>query len=156
MASTEKMASVAGAVSAANPLAEQVYQKLKNDIFNFRLFPGGSFFRKRHCAALRRVAYAHARWLVSPAARRLSRSGIPTRLEGIAHQFRAARPTLRLAHRAGGGNRLNGLQAAQRRISAIDALKAFWCVAPELRESDPITMFEMDENFHRRQGGGNG
>src|SRR5258708_9164813 len=29
--------------SAANPLAEQVYQKLKSDIFSFRLFPGDRF-----------------------------------------------------------------------------------------------------------------
>ena len=27
-------------VYSANPLAEQVYQLLKQDIFNFRLFPG--------------------------------------------------------------------------------------------------------------------
>ena len=29
--------------NAANPLAEQVYQRLKTDIFNFRLFPGDRF-----------------------------------------------------------------------------------------------------------------
>src|SRR5260370_41845828 len=29
--------------NAANPLAEQVYQRLKRDIFNFRLFPGDRF-----------------------------------------------------------------------------------------------------------------
>ena len=29
--------------SAANPLAEQVYQRLKTDIFSFRLFPGDRF-----------------------------------------------------------------------------------------------------------------
>jgi DNA-binding GntR family transcriptional regulator len=29
--------------AAANPLAEQVYQQLKNDIFSFRLFPGDRF-----------------------------------------------------------------------------------------------------------------
>jgi len=27
----------------ANPLAEQLYQQLKQDIFNFRLFPGDRF-----------------------------------------------------------------------------------------------------------------
>jgi DNA-binding GntR family transcriptional regulator len=28
---------------------------------------------------------------------------------------------------------------------AIDALKEVWCVAPELRESDPVVMFGMDK-----------
>jgi DNA-binding GntR family transcriptional regulator len=32
-----------GVPAAANPLAEQVYQQLKNDIFSFRLFPGDRF-----------------------------------------------------------------------------------------------------------------
>ncbi|MBP0595327.1 DUF3225 domain-containing protein [Paraburkholderia sp. LEh10] len=31
----------------------------------------------------------------------------------------------------------------------IDALMAIWCVPPEARESDPVAMFGMDENFHR-------
>ncbi|KND59363.1 Transcriptional regulator, GntR family [Candidatus Burkholderia verschuerenii] len=31
----------------------------------------------------------------------------------------------------------------------IEALKAVWCVEPDARESDPATMFGMDENFHR-------
>src|SRR5450830_2178366 len=30
-------------VTAANPLAEQVYTRLKDDIFNFRLLPGDNF-----------------------------------------------------------------------------------------------------------------
>ena len=34
--------------------------------------------------------------------------------------------------------------------AAIDALKAIWCVEPESRESDPVKMFGMDENFHRQ------
>jgi DNA-binding GntR family transcriptional regulator len=34
--------------------------------------------------------------------------------------------------------------------AAVDALKAIWCVASDERESDPVIMFEMDEDFHRR------
>jgi DNA-binding GntR family transcriptional regulator len=33
---------------------------------------------------------------------------------------------------------------------SIDPLKAVWCVETEARESDPVTMFGMDENFHRQ------
>src|SRR5471032_1654400 len=39
----ETPAAQAQAPAAANPLAEQVYQQLKNDIFSFRLFPGDRF-----------------------------------------------------------------------------------------------------------------
>jgi DNA-binding GntR family transcriptional regulator len=34
--------------------------------------------------------------------------------------------------------------------ATIDALKAIWCVEADQRESDPVTMFEMDEDFHRQ------
>ncbi len=68
--------------NAANPLAEQVYQRLKTDIFNFRLFPGDRFSENGIAQLLRRIAHADARRLVPAATRRLSGGWFPARMEG--------------------------------------------------------------------------
>ncbi|WP_186142546.1 GntR family transcriptional regulator [Burkholderia gladioli] len=138
------------AVNRANPLAEQVYQQLKSDIFGFRLLPGDRFSETdiaRH--------YGVSRTPMRDGLFRLQREGY---LEvGFRRGWKVApidfaqldqlyelRIVLELAAierlTAGAGNWAD----------ALATLHATWCVAPEARETDPAEMFRMDEAFHRR------
>jgi DNA-binding GntR family transcriptional regulator len=135
--------------SAANPLAEQVYQKLKTDIFSFRLLPGDRFSENGIAQH-----YGVSRTPMRDGLFRLQREGYlevgfrrgwkvaPIDFEQLdqLYDLRIVLETASL-ERIAGGTSPHG---------AIEALKAIWCVAPELREADPVTMFEMDENFHRQ------
>jgi DNA-binding GntR family transcriptional regulator len=136
--------------SAANPLAEQVYQQLKSDIFNFRLFPGDRFSETgiaRH--------YGVSRTPMRDGLFRLQREGYlevgfrrgwkvcPINFDQL-DQLYDLRIVLEAAavERVGAGGELAH--------ATLEALKAVWCVAPELRENDPAKMSGMDENFHRQ------
>lgn len=132
----------------ANPLAEQVYQLLKQDIFNFRLFPGDRFSETDIAQY-----YGVSRTPMRDALFRLLREG---HLEvgfrrgwkvsdinfGQLDQLYDLRIVLEVAS-------IERLGSTPPPHPAIEALKVVWCVAPELRESDPVVMFGMDENFHR-------
>ena len=141
-----------GAVPAANSpnaLAEQVYQQLKDDIFSFRLFPGDRFSESDIAQH-----YGVSRTPMRDGLFRLQREGYlevgfrrgwkvsQINFEQL-DQIYDLRIVLELAsiERLGAGNVSH---------AAIDALKAVWCVAPEQQESDPVTMFTMDEDFHRQ------
>ncbi len=135
---------------AANPLAEQVYQRLKSDIFSFRLFPGDRFSENGIAQY-----YGVSRTPMRDGLFRLQREGY---LEvGFRRGWKVATIDfdqmdqlydLRIVLEVAALERLaSGGEAAH---AAIDALKAIWCVPIDARESDPVTMFGMDENFHRQ------
>src|SRR5580704_13880094 len=143
------VADVPNRPSAANPLAEQVYQKLKTDIFNFRLFPGDRFSENAIAQH-----YGVSRTPMRDGLFRLQREGY---LEvGFRRGWKVAHINfdqldqlydLRIVLEVASIERIASLGATH---AAVDALKAIWCVASDERESDPVIMFEMDEDFHRR------
>ena len=136
--------------AAANPLAEQVYQQLKNDIFSFRLFPGDRFSENGIAQH-----YGVSRTPMRDGLFRLQREGYlevgfrrgwkvsPINFDQL-DQLYDLRIVLEVAavERVGAGGDVAH--------AAVEALKAIWCVEPESRESDPVKMFGMDENFHRQ------
>jgi DNA-binding GntR family transcriptional regulator len=136
--------------AAANPLAEQVYQQLKNDIFSFRLFPGDRFSENGIAQH-----YGVSRTPMRDGLFRLQREGYlevgfrrgwkvsPINFDQL-DQLYDLRIVLEVAavERVGAGGEIAH--------AAVEALKAVWCVEPSLRESDPVKMFGMDENFHRQ------
>ncbi|ABE34589.1 bacterial regulatory s, gntR family protein [Paraburkholderia xenovorans LB400] len=136
--------------AAANPLAEQVYQQLKNDIFSFRLFPGDRFSENGIAQH-----YGVSRTPMRDGLFRLQREGYlevgfrrgwkvsPINFDQLDQLY-----DLRIVLEVAAVERIGtGGDSAH---AAVEALKAVWCVEPELRESDPVKMFGMDENFHRQ------
>lgn len=135
-------------VYSANPLAEQVYQLLKQDIFNFRLFPGDRFSETDIAQY-----YGVSRTPMRDALFRLLREGY---LEvGFRRGWKVSdinfdqldqlydlRIVLEVAS-------IDKLVMASPPHAAIDELKSVWCVPEARRQNDPATMFAMDENFHR-------
>ncbi|MFM0645077.1 GntR family transcriptional regulator [Paraburkholderia bryophila] len=140
----------ASSPGAANPLAEQVYQQLKNDIFSFRLFPGDRFSENGIAQH-----YGVSRTPMRDGLFRLQREGYlevgfrrgwkvsPINFDQL-DQLYDLRIVLEVAavERIGAGG--------DTAHAVLDALKAVWCVEPAQRESDPVKMFGMDENFHRQ------
>ena len=136
--------------AAANPLAEQVYQQLKNDIFSFRLFPGDRFSETGIAQY-----YGVSRTPMRDGLFRLQREGYlevgfrrgwkvsPINFDQL-DQLYDLRIVLEVAavERGGGGGNIAH--------AAVEELKTVWCVAPLSRETDPVKMFGMDENFHRQ------
>ncbi len=136
--------------AAANPLAEQVYQQLKNDIFSFRLFPGDRFSENGIAQH-----YGVSRTPMRDGLFRLQREGYlevgfrrgwkvsPINFDQLDQLY-----DLRIVLEVAAVERIGtGGDSAH---AAVEALKAVWCAEPELRESDPVKMFGMDENFHRQ------
>ena len=135
-------------VSSANPLAEQVYRLLKQDIFNFRLFPGDRFSETDIAQH-----YGVSRTPMRDALFRLLREGYLEvgfrrgwKVRDINFNQLDQLYDLRIVLEVASIDRLEMAAPAH---AAIEALKSVWCVQPELRESDPAVMFAMDENFHR-------
>jgi DNA-binding GntR family transcriptional regulator len=138
-----------GPAPGPNALAEQVYQQLKSDIFSFRLFPGDRFSESDIAQH-----YGVSRTPMRDGLFRLQREGY---LEvGFRRGWKVSlinfdqldqlydlRIVLELAS-------LERLTTGNAPHEAIAPLKAVWCVEPESRESDAVTMFGMDENFHRQ------
>ncbi|MFL9890706.1 GntR family transcriptional regulator [Paraburkholderia sp. RL17-381-BIF-C] len=135
---------------AANPLAEQVYQQLKSDIFSFRLFPGDRFSENGIAQH-----YGVSRTPMRDGLFRLQREGYlevgfrrgwkvsPINFDQLDQLY-----DLRIVLEVAAVERVGACGDAAH--AAVEALKAVWCVEPELRESDPVKMFGMDENFHRQ------
>ena len=130
---------------SANPLAEQVYQLIKQDIFSFRLFPGDRFSENDIAQH-----YGVSRTPMRDALFRLLREGY------LEVGFRRGWKVCDIDF-----NRLDQLYdlrivlelAALERLSgvphnAMDELRAIWCVEEGERESDPAAMFSLDERFH--------
>ncbi|MFM0285890.1 GntR family transcriptional regulator [Paraburkholderia megapolitana] len=135
--------------NAPNALAEQVYQRLKTDIFSFRLFPGDRFSENDIAQY-----YGVSRTPMRDGLFRLQREGY---LEvGFRRGWKVAQIDfdqldqlydLRIVLELAALERLGADDAPH---AAIDTLKAIWCIEPEQRESDSVVMFAMDEDFHRQ------
>lgn len=132
----------------ANPLAEQIYQQLKEDIFNFRLFPGDRFSESDIAQH-----YGVSRTPMRDALFRLLREGYLEvgfrrgwKVSDInfaqLDQLYELRIVLELAA-------VERLSSATVHHDVIARLKDVWCVAAEARETDPSVMFRIDEQFHR-------
>lgn len=131
---------------SANPLAEQVYQLIKQDIFSFRLFPGDRFSENDIAQH-----YGVSRTPVRDALFRLLREGY---LEvGFRRGWKVCDIDfdrldqlydLRIVLELAAIERLGGVPR-----DAMDELRAVWCVPEGARESDPAAMFVLDEAFHR-------
>lgn len=137
------------APTAPNALAEQVYQRLKSDIFSFRLLPGDRF--SEHAIA---TFYGVSRTPMRDGLFRMQREGYlevgfrrgwkvsPIDFDQM-DQLYDLRIVLELAA-------LDRILSADADHVALETLKAIWCVPVDERESDAVTMFGMDEDFHRR------
>src|SRR5580692_2184974 len=148
-ATQETGGAAVAAPAAANPLAEQVYQKLKTDIFNFRLFPGDRFSENAIAQH-----YGVSRTPMRDGLFRLQREGYlevgfrrgwkvsEINFEQL-DQLYDLRIVLELAS-------LERLTTGDAPHESIAPLKAVWCIETASRESDPLIMFGMDENFHRQ------
>ncbi|MFL9925467.1 GntR family transcriptional regulator [Herbaspirillum lusitanum] len=134
-------------VTAANPLAEQVYNRLKDDIFNFRLLPGDNFTETEMAQS-----YGVSRTPLRDALFRMQREGY---LDVGFRRGWKVRPI--------DFDRLDNLydlrivleMAALERICqnpdippALQNLNAVWLVEEDARESDAVKVAELDESFH--------
>jgi len=145
-----ELAKVSSIKNLANPLAEQVYQKLKHDIFSFRLFPGDRFSESDIAQH-----YGVSRTPMRDGLFRLQREGY---LEvGFRRGWKVAPINfdqldqlydLRIVLESAALERMTS--ASEMAHQVIDELKQIWCVPPEAQERDPVTMFGMDEHFHRQ------
>ena len=145
-----QLAKVSSIKNAANPLAEQVYQKLKHDIFSFRLFPGDRFSESDIAQH-----YGVSRTPMRDGLFRLQREGY---LEvGFRRGWKVAPINfdqldqlydLRIVLESAALERMASASEVVHHV--IDELKQVWCVPPEAQERDPVTMFGMDEHFHRQ------
>ncbi|MCA1323299.1 GntR family transcriptional regulator [Herbaspirillum sp. alder98] len=134
-------------VTVANPLAEQVYTRLKDEIFNFRLLPGDNF-TETEMAQRQGVSRTPLR----DALFRLQREGY---LEvGFRRGWRVCpidfdrldnlydlRIVLEMAS-------LEKLCQQQEPSAGLQSLNGTWLVAPEARLSDAVMVAELDEAFH--------
>src|SRR5271170_666004 len=128
-----KLASAPFVANGANPLAEQVYQQLKSDIFSFRLFPGDRFSENAIAQH-----YGVSRTPMRDGLFRLQREGY---LEvGFRRGWKVAHINfdqldqlydLRIVLEVASIERIASIGATH---AAVDALKAIWCVAPDDRE----------------------
>ena len=133
--------------SPANALAEQVYARLKSDIFDFRMLPG-----ERFTETAMAELYEVSRTPLRDALYRLQREGY------LEVEFRRGWQVRNLdfAH----FDNLYDLRivlesAALERICQLDEmpqalhdLAAIWLVAEEDREADSRRVAELDEQFH--------
>jgi len=134
-------------VTAANPLAEQVYNRLKEDIFNFRLLPGDNFTETEMA-----LSYGVSRTPLRDALFRMQREGY---LDVGFRRGWKVRPI--------DFDRLDNLydlrivleMAALERLCqnpdpspGLLALNAVWLVPEDQRESEAVKVAELDESFH--------
>jgi DNA-binding GntR family transcriptional regulator len=134
-------------VTAANPLAEQVYCRLKDDIFNFRLLPGDNFTETEMAQT-----YGVSRTPLRDALFRMQREGY---LEVGFRRGWKVRPI--------DFDRLDNLydlrivleMAALERLCqqaepppGLEALNTVWLVPEGQRESEAVQVAALDEQFH--------
>lgn len=136
----------AGRTSSAR-LADTVYERVKADIFEFRLMPGARFSENELAARVR-----VSRTPVREALLRLAREGFvevhpksgwsvrPLDFERFEHLY-DLRVILELAA-------VRKLCEAPELPEALGALKKLWLVAPRQRLSDGLEVSKIDEAFH--------
>lgn len=130
----------------ANPLGDQVYLRVKAEIFDFHLLPGDRFTETELAARL-----GVSRTPIRDALYRLRREGYldvgfrsgwsvtPFDFERFDELY-----DLRILVEAHAVERL----CAREDELPLAGLKATWLVPPESRESDPRKMAALDEAFH--------
>jgi len=131
-----------------NTLAQDTYERIKEDIFDFRLPPG-----QRHSEQYLATRYGVSRTPLRFALHSLAHQGYLRRLEGHAcWQV----PPLELGYYEDiYAFRVDIEVLAVRRICAmtpmpdLSALRAFWCVAKANRVTDGKLVAQADELFHR-------
>jgi DNA-binding GntR family transcriptional regulator len=129
----------------ANQAAEELYRDIKNEIFDFRLLPGDRFTETELA-----VRYGLSRTPVRAALYRLKHEGY------FEVQFRSGwrvKPfdfvrfdelyDLRAVLELTAVERL-----CQMNDTALKPLTDIWLRPPELRENDPKTVAQLDEDFH--------
>ena len=130
----------------ANALAERVYDRIKADIFDFRLLPGDRFTETEIAER-----YKVSRTPVRDALYRLKREGyldVAFRSGWNVKPFDFDRfdelYDLRIVLESAAIERL----CAQESSVSLDPLKDIWLVPVAEREADPRRMAELDEAFH--------
>lgn len=134
-------------VFATNQLAEQVYNRVKDDIFNFRLLPGDNFTESAMAAQL-----GVSRTPLRDALFRLQREGY---LEvGFRRGWRVcpidfARLDnlydLRIVLETAALERLCKDPDQSERLKLLSDI---WLAPEHLRETDPVLLAQLDEQFH--------
>lgn len=134
-------------VFATNQLAEQVYNRIKDDIFNFRLLPGDNFTESSMAAQL-----GVSRTPLRDALFRLQREGYLevgfrrgwkvcsidfVRLDNL-YDLRIILETAALER----------LCKAPNQPARLQALNDIWLIPEAQRETDPVLLAELDEQFH--------
>lgn len=134
-------------VFATNQLAEQVYNRVKDDIFNFRLLPGDNFTELSMAAQL-----GVSRTPLRDALFRLQREGYLevgfrrgwkvcqidfVRLDNL-YDLRIILETAALERLCKDPNLSERLQV----------LNDIWLTPEDQRETDPVLLAELDEQFH--------
>lgn len=134
-------------VTVANPLAEQVYHRIKDDIFSFRLLPGDNF-TETEMAQRQGVSRTPLR----DALFRLQREGYlevgfrrgwkvcPIDFDRLDNLY-DLRIVLEMAA-------LEKLCSQQEPTAELDQLNAIWLAEPEARLTDAVKVAELDEAFH--------
>lgn len=143
---TKETRTPAGSSKSANNLAAQIYTRLKDDIFDFRLLPGDRF-SEGDIAARMQVSRTPVRqalfWLQGEGFVDVHfRSGWQVRefdfkyFEDL-YEIRVMMETAAIQKIVDAGY-----------VSRLDALREIWCVAAEARERESQIVAGYDEAFH--------
>ena len=133
--------------SKANPLAEQVYNRLKDDIFEFRLLPGDNFTETRMAKY-----YKVSRTPVRDALYRLQREGYLEvgfrsgwKVRNIDFAYFDDLYDLRIILEIAVVNKICKLKKLSQKLLN---LKDIWLVPKNKRISDGRKVAKLDESFH--------
>ena len=134
-------------VFATNQLAEQVYNRIKGDIFSFRLLPGDNFTESALAAQL-----GVSRTPLRDALFRLQREGYLEvgfrrgwKVCAIDFQRLDNLYDLRIVLETAALERLCKDPDPSERLQALNAI---WLAPEDQRETDPALLAELDEQFH--------
>lgn len=131
----------------ANPLAEQVYSRLKDDIFEFRLLPGDHFTETEMA-----TRFEVSRTPMRDALYRLQREGFLQvgfrrgwKVRNLDFAYFDELYDLRIVLESAALERICQLEAQP---PQLQELKAIWMVPEEEREKDGRMLAGLDESFH--------